>query len=220
MTATSESPLGILHAAKAIMQGHFVLKAGNHSSTYINKDAVYTDPETIAILGMDLGQPFCDRIRDEQKLPLIDVVVGPAIGGVILAHCVGKHIAFDRKGTLRTIFADKEGEGFVIKRGYDKFVTDKHVLVVEDILTTGSSVRGTIEAVRLAGGIVEGVSALCNRGRVTAEMVTAPTLRCLVELTYDTWTPEACPLCHEGRPINVEVGHGKGYVEKHGQPKG
>ena len=206
--------MGILIAAQAIMQGHFVLKSGNHSSTYINKDAVYTDPETIAILGMDLGQPFCDRVRKEHNLPVIDVVVGPAIGGVILAHCVGKHIAFDRKGTLRTIFADKNGEGFIIKRGYDKFVKDKHVLVVEDILTTGSSVRGTVEAIRNVGGHVEGVSALCNRGSVTAEQLDVPKLVSLVEMNIETWPGSLCPLCLTGPAINTEVGHGQTWLAK------
>lgn len=170
------------------------------------------DPETIAILGMDLGQPFSDRIRKDAGKPLIDVVVGPAIGGVILAHCVGKHIAFDRKGTLRTIFADKEGDGFVIKRGYDKFVKDKRVLVVEDILTTGSSVRATVEAIHRVGGIVEGVAAICNRGQVTAEKLGVPELISLVEMNFETWTEEACPLCRDHVSINTEVGHGYAFL--------
>lgn len=200
--------------ANAVMEGHFVLKSGNHSSTYVNKDAVYTDPETVALLGMDLGQPFCDRRRMEHGLPLIDVVVGPAIGGVILAHCTGKHIAFDRKGTLRTIFADKDGEGFVIKRGYDKFVSGKHVLVVEDILTTGGSVRGTVEAIRQVGGIIEGVAAICNRGQVTAESLGVPMLHSLVEMNIETWAPEACVLCHKALPVNTDVGHGASFMAK------
>lgn len=206
--------MSVLEHANAVMQGHFVLKSGVHSSAYVNKDAVYTDPNTVAILGMDLGQPFCDRIRREQNLPLIDVVVGPAIGGVILAHCTGKHISFDRKGTLRTIFADKDGEGFVVKRGYDRFVADKHVLVVEDILTTGGSVRGTVEAVRKVGGIIEGVAAICNRGRVTAESLEVPMLVSLVEMNIETWPAELCTLCRTGVPINTDVGHGAAFLAK------
>lgn len=215
-----ETPRAILEEAQAIVKGHFVLKSGNHSSHYINKDAVYTDPHTVSNLGMDMGQPFTDFIRKERGLPNIDVVIGPAIGGVVLAHCVGKHIAYDRKGTLRTIFADKDGDGFVIKRGYDKFVTDKHVLVVEDILTTGSSVKATVEAIRRVGGIVEGVAAICNRGNVTAEQLTVPQLVSLLVLEMHSWMPENCALCVQGVPINTDLGHGAAYVAKHGQPAG
>lgn len=209
----------ILENAQAVIKGHFVLKSGLHSRVYVNKDAVYTDPETIAILGMDLGQPFCDRVRGEKKLPIIDVVVGPAIGGVILAHCVGKHIAFDRKGTLRALFADKEGKSFIIRRGYDKFVTGKNVLVVEDIITTGESVIATVKAVELVGGIVQGVAAICNRGKKTAADLGVPELVSLVEMEFATWTHADCPACREGELINTEVGHGKTFVAEHGQPK-
>jgi orotate phosphoribosyltransferase len=211
----SETPLHILREAEALIEGHFVLKSGRHSSSYVNKDMIYTDSERIALLCMDLGQPFVDRKRPELQ---VQAVVGPAIGGVILAHCVAKHLAFDSPDTVRSLFADKEGDGFVIRRGYDRFVADKRVLIVEDILTTGSSVRGTVKAVRDVGGMVVGVAALCNRGRVTAEQLDVPQLHCLVEMNLETWASDECPLCAAHEPINTKVGHGAEYVAAHGQP--
>jgi orotate phosphoribosyltransferase len=200
-----------MQEAEVVVDGHFVLKSGRHSSVYVNKDMLYTDSERIALLCMDLGQPFVDRKHPEIQ---VQVVVGPAIGGVILAHCVAKHLSFDSADTVRSLFADKDGEGFVIKRGYDKFVTGKRVLVVEDILTTGGSVRGTVEAVRKVGGEVVGVAAICNRGRLTAETLGVPRLRSLVEMDLETWAENDCPLCRERIPVNTDVGHGKALLSR------
>lgn len=211
----SENPLDILKDARAVMKGHFVLKSGRHASVYINKDAVYMNPKAVAILCMDMGQPFVTK--DPSKR--IEIVVGPAIGGVILASYTAKHLGFDGDDVL-SLFADKDGDGFVIKRGYDAFVRGKHVLVVEDIMTTGGSVRGTIQAVEAVGGTVMGVAALCNRGKLTADALGVPKLVSLVEMSFDTWVADDCELCRTGQPINIDVGHGKRYVEKFGQPTG
>lgn len=213
----SERPQDVLADAEAVTSGHFVFKSGLHASEYVNKDMLYTNPNTIALLCMDLGQPFVHRKRPEAQ---VHVVVGPAIGGVILAHCVAKHIFFDSEEIVRSLFADKEGDGFIVRRGYDKFVTGRRVLVVEDIITTGGSVRGTVEAVRRAGGEVVGVAAICNRGEnITAETLGVPQFVSLVEMHFETWSSEACPLCKQGVAINTELGHGKAFVAKYGQPR-
>ncbi|MCE9586579.1 phosphoribosyltransferase [Candidatus Uhrbacteria bacterium] len=217
MTA-EENPETILRQNGVILDGHFVLKAGHHSGKYINKDEVYTDAKAVASLCIDLALPF----RDDKHAPeeLVETVIGPAIGGVVLSHCAAHFLALDGR-RIRSVFADKgeDGDGrFVIKRGYDRYITDRRVLVVEDIITTGSSVRGTIEAVRGFGGTVIGVSALCNRGRVTAGSLGVPKLVQLVTMDLETWAADRCPLCDAGMHINVELGHGAAYVAKHGQP--
>lgn len=105
--------------------------------------------------------------------------------------------------------------GFVIKRGYDKLVADKRVLVVEDILTTGGSVKKVIEAVRAIGGEVVGLAALCNRGKVTAEMVAnPPRLFALASPELRSWREEECELCAQGIPINTNVGRGKEFLAR------
>lgn len=110
------------------------------------------------------------------------------------------------------MFADKDGDRFVIKRGYDKHIRGKRVLVVEDILTTGGSVRSTVEAVRIIGGTVLGVAALCNRGTSTAESLDVPKLNQLVTMDLETWDGADCPLCRMNIPINTDVGHGKTFL--------
>lgn len=208
----SENPRDILIESGAVMEGHFVLKSGRHSSVYVNKDAIYTNPVTVSILGADLGVPF----REDS----VGAVVGPAIGGVILAHCTAKFLSLDNKlmspdkPGVRSLFADKDDEfGFVIKRGYDAYVADRRVLLVEDILTTGSSIRATAEAVRRAGGTIVGVAAICNRGKCTAESLGVPKLNALVSMDLGTWSPDECPLCESRTPINVNVGHGKEFLD-------
>jgi orotate phosphoribosyltransferase len=207
----SESPEAVLQRYGVILDGHFVLKSGKHSAKYINKDEIYTDAVAIKSLCIDLGLPF----RDDKRTPdsLVETVIGPAVGGVVLSHCVAHWLSLDGRH-VKSVFADKEGKNFVITRGYDKHIRGKRVLVVEDIMTTGGSVRSTVEAVRIIGGTVLGVAALCNRGTSTAESLDVPKLNQLVTMNLETWKAEDCPLCRDGIPINIDVGHGKEFLAK------
>lgn len=98
---------------------------------------------------------------------------------------------------------------FVFKRGYDKIVAGKHVLVIEDILTTGGTVREVVKAVHKAGGAVVGVGALVNRGRLTAETLGVPRLEALMTIHPEVYEPAKCPLCRDGIPYNTQFGHAK-----------
>lgn len=105
---------------------------------------------------------------------------------------------------------------FVFKRGYDKYVTGRKVLIVEDILTTGSTVKKVVEAVRAIGGEVVAVAALCNRGGVTAaDIGDVPELFSLIDIALEMWDAENCPLCASGVPINTSVGKGQEFLDKH-----
>lgn len=106
----------------------------------------------------------------------------------------------------------KEGSGFTLKRGYNKIVEGQKCLVVEDILTTGGSVKKVVDVVRECGGEVVAVSAIVNRGKVTAEMIRVPQLFSLVDLDLETWSEEECPLCRDNETVNIEVGHGAAFV--------
>ena len=110
------------------------------------------------------------------------------------------------------MYADKDGDNFVIKRGYDKLIAGKNILVVEDVLTTGGSVRKVIEAVRALGGNVIGLGVLCNRGGVTAQDVANALIFALVNVKMDAWSPVDCPLCAQGVPINTNVGKGREFL--------
>jgi orotate phosphoribosyltransferase len=116
------------------------------------------------------------------------------------------------------IYAEKaDGGNFILKRGFDKLVTNKRVLVVEDILNTGGSVASVIRAVQDAGGTVVAVAAICNRGGVTADQLQVPQLVSLVNVTMESWEAKDCPLCRDNVPINTKVGHGAQFLAAQNQ---
>ena len=196
----------IFQEAKAIISGdHFVYKSGKHGSAYVNKDAVYVDPTKVFLSTLEIANHF---VYDD-----IEVVVGPAIGGVILSQWIAWHLSSLTEREVLSIYSEKEGDSFVIKRGYDKFLSGKNVLVVEDVVTTGGSVKKVIEQVLRYGGNVAGLGILCNRGNVSFDDV--PKFFSLMTVSLDAWDEKECPLCSKGIPINTELGKGKQFLATH-----
>jgi orotate phosphoribosyltransferase len=116
---------------------------------------------------------------------------------------------------VEAVYADKDGNGgFIVKRGYDKRIAGKKVLVVEDLVTTGGSIKKVIDAVHPTGAHIVGAIAICNRGGVTKDMVGAPRFEALVNVVLDSWEETECDLCKRGIPINTDVGHGREYLKK------
>ena len=190
----------ILVESQAIVDNdHFRYSSGRHGKTYINKDALYTNTARINELCRFLARGFQGKN--------IETIVGPALGGIVLSQSVAGHLSnFDNK-PIMSVFAEKDGDDFVFKRGYAAHVTGKNVLVVEDILTTGGSARKTVDLVRETGGNVVGLGVLINRGGVTSEDVGNVPLKELLSVNMDSWTPDECPPCLEGIPINTSLGH-------------
>lgn len=194
-----------------VTNGHFVYTSGRHSSIYINKDALYAHTKIISSL--------CQLMACSYNADQIDVVVGPVLGGIILSQWVTHYLNINRAGgeTL-AVFAEKGDDGvhkkFFFGRGYDKFIPGKTILVVEDLLTTGGSVRQVVEAVRQYGGNIVGVSALCNRGNVQPADVGDVPIHALVSLSLETYTEEECPFCQQQAPINTELGKGRAFLAR------
>lgn len=186
-----------------ITNGHFVYTSGKHGSTYVNKDAIYPHTKEISKL--------CKLIAKYFAKNSVDIVLAPAVGGIVLSQWTAHHLNKITEKEVLAIYADKknDGSGFVIKRGYDKLLEGKNVLVVEDIINTGGSARSTIEAARAVGGHVVGLAAICNRMGVTASALgNVPILYSLVNMDLGLWLEKDCPLCKAGVPINTEVGKG------------
>lgn len=187
----------------AIITGsHVVYTSGKHGSAYVNKDAIYPHTKLISQLCLEIAKHF---VKDHE----IDVVIAPAVGGVILSQWVAYHLTILTGKEVLGVYAEKQGDGFVIRRGYEQLCRSKKVLVVEDILNTGGSVRKVVDAVRALPAEVVGVAALCNRGGVgTKELGEVPEVFALMEIALDAWEPEHCPLCKKGVPVNNQVGKG------------
>ncbi len=199
--------LDVLQKVGAFRAGHFVFVSGLHADTYVNKNAMY--PYTAEV------SKLCRAIAERFAGSGVDVVIGPATGGIILSQWVAHHLSDIEHREIYGAYADKDGDGFVIKRGYNDLIAGKKVLVVEDLVTTGGSLRKVIEAARTAGANVIGAVALCNRGGVTAEMIgNPPVFVSMLTVELEQWSAESCDLCKSGIPINTDVGHGKEFLAR------
>jgi len=186
-----------------ISESHLVYTSGKHGSTYVNKDAIYPHTKVTEAICKAMAEPFFSSD--------VDAVLAPAIGGVLLGHGVAKFLSEHQGKDILSVYAEQTPEkNFVIKRGYDSLIREKKVLVVEDVLTTGGSVRKVVEVARKIPCEIIGVSALCNRGSVTADILgSVPRLVSLFDLQLESWEPNDCPLCKKQIPVNTAVGKGK-----------
>lgn len=201
--ATAARAREILAECGAVLTGtHVVYTSGKHGSAYVNKDAVYPHTDRVAelcVLLADLARPYRP-----------DVVCGPALGGIILSQWTAHHL-----GVLG-VYAEKAEGGLALRRGYDRLVAGKRVVVVEDVVNTGGSLLEAVRAVRAAGGEVVAAIALVNRGGVPATAVEAPALHALLDVQLDAWDEAACPLCRDGVPVNTDVGKGREFLARRG----
>lgn len=205
-----------LEDINAVMtNSHFVYTSGKHGQVYINKDALYPHTKIASEVGNTIAQKY-------QNLD-IEVVVGPAVGGTILSQWTayylseikGKEVlsAYTEKDKGTTASASETDQ--IFRRGYDKIVSGKKVLVVEDLTTTGISVQKVVKAIKEAKGDVLAVCVMVNRNPegVNSKMLGVP-FDFLGVLKAESFDANICPFCKEGRPINTDVGHGKKYLEK------
>lgn len=177
----------------AIMEGHFLLTSGLHSPIYVEKFNVLQHPAYTERLCRALAGKFADEA--------VDTVVGPMTGGILLAHEVGKAL-----GT-RAIFTERENGRMTFRRGFT-LSPEERVLIVEDIVTTGGSVEEVIEAVRAFGGVPVGVGMLVDRSGGTVNFGAVPH-KALLHLTVETFSPDDCPLCKEGKLMTKRGRTGK-----------
>jgi len=175
----------IFQKSGAILKGHFLLASGLHSPTYWEKFRVLQSP--------NYTEQLCRMIANHFQKQNIQVVAGPTTGGIILAFETARQLG------IRGIFAEKEGaterafrRGFSINPG-------ERVLIVDDILTTGNSIRQVMAAVTKQGGIVIGIGVLVDRSEQKPEFG-VPLFSCL-RSTTPTYTPQDCPLCAAHIPL-------------------
>jgi orotate phosphoribosyltransferase len=204
--------VSIMKKVKAVLtDDHFVYTSGKHGSVYINKDAVYPYTQETS----KIGRMFAEKFKNKK----IDVVAAPALGGIILSQWTAYHLSKIQGKPILGIYTEKtENKDQIFTRGYDKHVKGKNVLVVEDLTTTGGSVKKVVDAVRSAGGKVVAVSVMINRDpvHVNGDVVGAP-FSALGVIKAEAFEEKKCPLCKKGVPINTMVGHGRKYLEAKGK---
>jgi orotate phosphoribosyltransferase len=180
----ADEALEIFKTAGAIKEGHFLLTSGLHSPVYWEKFRILQYPH--------LTEKLCRLIAGHFKRQRIDLVAGPTTGGIILAFETARQL-----GT-RGIFAEKEGGIRVFRRDFE-IAPGERVLIVDDILTTGSSLRETISAVDKSGGIVVGIGVLVDRSEKDLDF-NLPIFSCLRAPTT-VYSPQDCPLCVAHIPL-------------------
>ncbi|HTZ46219.1 MAG TPA: orotate phosphoribosyltransferase [Verrucomicrobiae bacterium] len=199
---TREELLQLCELAGAIRHGHFELSSGRHSDTYVQCALVLQYPRFAEKLGQALAELFCDA--------RIDAVVSPALGGVIIGQEVARALPSPKDaigGGVPAMFVERDGSGIMtLRRGF-ALQPDQHVLVVEDVWTTGGSTEEAIHVVQEAGGRVVAAGALIDRSGGAIEFPVES--NALIQMKIDSYEPEDCPLCRQG---NAAIKPGSRFV--------
>ena len=190
---TQEEVRALLVETGAIMDGHFLLTSGLHSPHYVEKFNVLQHPAYTAQL--------CAAMAEKFKNAEIETVVGPVTGGILLAHETGKAL-----GT-RAIFTERVDGKMTFRRGFS-LREGERVLIVEDIVTTGGSIKEVIDVVKAAGAVPVAVSMLVDRSGGKANFGDVPAAA-LLTMDVETYAPENCPLCAKGVPMTKRGRTGK-----------
>ena len=181
---TRDELLELYRRSGALLEGHFRLTSGLHSPGYLQCALVLQHPQHAEAV----GRAIADRVRAVRA----DVVLSPALGGVIIGQEVGRALG------VRAIFAERQDGKLALRRGFTLADTDR-VLVVEDVMTTGGSTRETIEVAKAAGGHVVGAASIVDRSGGTIRFDVPFTA--LLEIALPTYDPAQCPLCAQGLPV-------------------
>lgn len=184
MPISSADVEAIFRGAGGLLEGHFQLASGRHSARYLEKFRVFEQPRET--------ERLCEGIVERMDRS-VRTVAGPTTGGILLAHEVARQI----EG--RALYAERaEGtEGRAFRRG-QRLEPGERVLVVDDVLSTGGSVRDTIQAVRALGGEPVGVAVLVDR---SGGLDVGVPFTALWKTEIEAFAPEDCPLCAAGAPL-------------------
>jgi orotate phosphoribosyltransferase len=200
----------LIKIGAVVTDSHVVYPSGKHGRFSFDKDKLYPHTKEIGII----AKAIAERFRNFG----VEVVVGPAIGGIILSQWVAYHLSKMLNQEVLSIYAEKteNNESFIIRRGYDKFISGKKILIVEDALTTGVSVKKVVEVVRGLGGKVIGVGVICNRNGLSKNILNVPKLFALIEWNQEaeSYNENKCPLCAQEIPINTDFGKGREFIAK------
>lgn len=180
-----EHVLQLFRDTNALLEGHFQYTSGRHGRQFLQAARLMQYPK--------YTDGLCEAMAARFRADGIDLVVGPATGGIALAHETARHLG------CRFAYSEKDGEGgMAVKRGFANPSGSK-ALVVEDIITTGGSVQKTVEHLIARGAEVVGVCVIIDRSGGKAQFDCR--FEALARIDMESWAPEACALCQQGLPL-------------------
>lgn len=190
---TQERVMEILKEAGVLLEGHFRLTSGRHSNRYLQCAKIFRNTK--------YSEELCAALAEQFQDDGVEVVIGPAMGAVQMAYEVSRGLGCEN------FFAERDEEGkMTLRRGFAVHPGQK-VLLVEDVVTTGGSVCEVLELVKAAGGEVVGVGSIVDRtgGKIDFGVP----FRAVISVDVESWEPEECPLCKEGKLPVVKPGSRK-----------
>ncbi|MDR3229854.1 MAG: orotate phosphoribosyltransferase [Synergistaceae bacterium] len=187
----TEEALEIFRRTGVMQEGHFKLTSGRHSDRYMQCARLFQYPEDSVRVCADVAAAFRNRG--------VTVVAGPALGGIIMAYEVARILG------VRNVFAERENGTMTLRRGFDVSAGER-ALVVEDVVTTGGSVKEVIKFLRACGAEVVGVASVVDRsnGSVDFGVMNGGSqipFHAVATMSVESWEADACPLCRQGLPI-------------------
>lgn len=168
-------------------QGHFMLSSGLHSGDYLQCALFLAEPSRAARAGALLAAAVRDLVAG------IDLVISPAMGGLIIGHETARALG------LPFLFTERVDGEMVLRRGF-AVAPGQKVVIIEDVVTTGKSTREVISLLEAEGAEVSALGSMVNRSGKDNPFEAIP-YRALLEVSFPTWSPEDCPLCADGVPI-------------------
>ena len=185
--------LDIFRKRNAILEGHFKLSSGLHSGKYIQCAKVLEHPDSAEVL--------CNTLAERFKDDDISVVIGPAMGGIVVAYELARQLG------VRNIFSERNADNeMIFKRGFE-ILEGENCIICEDVVTTGKSTKEVIELVKKYGGNLVACASLVDR---TTDIDLGVRFESLLPVEVETFKPEVCPLCKDGKEL-VQPGSRKKF---------
>lgn len=181
---TDERVIEILKEAGVLQEGHFQLTSGRHSDKYLQCAKIFQYTK--------YSEELCAALAEKYSGKGIDLVIGPAIGAIQMSYEVSRHLG------VKNIFAEREEGKMTLRRGFT-IEKGQKVLIVEDVVTTGGSVREVMDIVRANGGEIVGIGSIVDRtgGKIDFGVPFAA----VISMEVVSYEPDACPLCKQGLPM-------------------
>lgn len=182
---TEERVLAILKEAGVLLEGHFLLTSGRHSDRYLQCAKIFRNTK--------YSEELCAALAELYKDERVELVIGPALGAVQMAYEVSRSLLCEN------FFAEREDGQMTLRRGFS-ITPGQRVLIVEDVVTTGGSVREVLNLVQAAGGVVVGIGSIVDR--TGGEIDFGVPYHAVISMKVESWDAAQCPLCKDGsKPV-------------------